>query len=60
VCAAGEGVYRLSCGDTYTGEYVLDKKDGHGVFESAEGTYTVRGSRHVLSLADSLTDLLTR
>ena len=38
----GEGVYSMSNGDVYEGEYHLDKKHGYGKFVSeVEGTYEV-------------------
>ena len=43
-CDAGEGVYQQSNGDTYEGEYHLDRKHGFGKFSSAtEGVYEVMG-----------------
>jgi hypothetical protein len=59
LCSAGEGLYTQSgSGDTYRGEYHLDKKHGFGRFESEEGTYEVRSLPPSLPLSPSLTHSL--
>ena len=36
----GKGVYTYNNGDTYNGEFVHNRKDGNGVYTSADGTKT--------------------